>query len=155
MAKYRFGVIFNIDRHIRRFDTTGMFEDVNRRDLLEELVKFLTEGMENAKEARQQINEIEYLIGKLYDKGIIQEYVFSQDEPYVKICGILYAICESIVEMFEDIHLFDYIRERGTRPVRVIPVSRSNFAIVVKHPLRNGTSHFCYKAQTLLRRVRE
>lgn len=154
MAKYRFGVIFNIDRHIRRFDTTGMFEDVNRRDLLEELVKFLTEGMENIQEARQQINEIEYFIGRLNDKGIIPDYIFHQDEPYVKICGILFAICESVVEMFDDIRLFDYLRERGSRPVRVIPVSRSNFAIVVKHPLRNEPPFLCNKAKTFLRRIR-
>lgn len=154
MAKYRFGVIFNIDRYIRHNDPSGMFEDVDRRNLLEEIVKFLTEGIDNVREARQQINEIEYFIGKLYDKGIVQEHIFSQDEPYAKICGILFAICESIVEMFDDVHLFDYLRERGTRPVRVIPVSRSNFAIVVKHPLRNEHTHFCHKAKTLLRRVR-
>jgi hypothetical protein len=153
MAKYRFGVIFNIERLLRQSDPTHMFEDVDRRELLEEIVKFLTEGVDTAQEARKQVNEIEYFIGKLYDKGIVQEHIFSQDEPYVKICGILYAICETIVDMFNDVHLYDYIGERGTRPVRVIPISRSNFAIVVKHPLRYHDSYFHNSSKTKLHRI--
>jgi len=154
MTQYRYGVIFNIDRHIRFSDQSGMFDEVDRYDLLKETVSFLTDEVSTLAEARNQVNEVEYFIGQLYDKGIVKEHIFHQDEPYVKICAVLFAICESIVDMFEDVRLFDYLRERGTRPVRVIPISRSNFAIVVKHPLRNENTDFSHKAKTLIRRVR-
>lgn len=154
MAKYRFGVIFNLDRHLKGSDPTGMFTNVNREKLLREIVTFLTEDIISIPEARETINEIEYLLSVLHHQEIIDDYIFELDEPYVKICGVLFAICESVLDIFEEVRLFDYIRERGTRPVRVIPISRDNFAIVVKHPLRNENSNFCHKAKTILRRIR-
>jgi hypothetical protein len=154
MTKYRFGVIFNLDRYLKFNDPTGMFTEVDQKRLLQEIVRFLTEDARSPKEGRAILNEIEYLVGVLHHQEIIDDYIIELDEPYVKIQGVLFAICESIVGMFEDTHFYEYLRETKEIP-KVIPVSRSNFAIVVTHPIRNhGQSDLYRPAEKKLHRLR-
>jgi hypothetical protein len=136
MAKYRFGLIFDLDRHLKRNDPTGMFAEVDKLMLLEEIVKFLTEDVKNVDEGHARVNEIEYFMNLLYDKGIIQEYIFHQNEPYLKVCGILFSICESIVDMFYETRFYEYCTSYLVYRPKIIKLSRHNFIIMVKHKLR-------------------
>lgn len=130
--RYRFGIIFNFARHLKMNDPTDVFADVDQEKLLREIVRFLTEDVYNPREAREQCNEMEYFISLLYDRGIVQDHHFHLDETYVKICAILFAICEAMVDVFDDTGFYRFCQSYVHDKPRVIHISRNNFAIVVR-----------------------
>lgn len=128
--KYRFGIIINFERHVKMIDTTNIFHDVDLEKLLGELVKFLTDDVVNVPEMYAQMNEIDYLVNMLHDKRIIDEHLFYSDEPYLKICGVLYALSESLAEILIDSEFYKHCNESNRKP-EVIRNGRKDFTIAV------------------------
>lgn len=138
MTQYRFGVVFNLEQSLRHNDPTGMFNDSikDRQRFLHEVIRFLTEDVCSAKEARAMVNEYEHLIGVLYHQEIIDAHLLELDEPYAKICGVMFAILESIVDILEAVRFYEYCESYMISQPFVHRLSNSNFAILVKHRLR-------------------
>lgn len=132
MLPYRYGMIFNLDRHLRMMDPMRVFYNVDHFRLVDEIIGFLTDGIENSAQAREQINDISYLMDILYEKEIVPESIFQQNESYVKVCGVLFSICESILQMFEETLFYSYLRKYAFERPHVINVSRHNYAILIK-----------------------
>jgi hypothetical protein len=129
--KYRFGIIFNFGQHLKLHDPTNIFLDVDHEKLLREVMRFLTEDVVNRPEALERINEMEYLMGVLYDKHIVTEYLFHENESYAKVCAILFSICESLVELLLDTGFYNYCSSHEEDLPKVKHVSRKNYAILV------------------------
>ena len=111
-------------------DPTGVFRDVDHYKMLSYILEFLTDDVVSVREAKERVNEVDYLIDLLTDVGIVQDHQFQQAESYLKIAGILFAICESIADMFGDTSFYANCRSFDLDSPTVIQLSRSNFAIV-------------------------
>jgi hypothetical protein len=140
--RYRFGIIFDFGRYLRRNDPTDVFQDVDLEKLLVEIIRFLTEDDDpldtESAAIYGRINEIDYLVNLLYDKRIIGDTIFHGEESYLKICSVLYAICETLVEVLMDTGFYKFCRSYYKDKPKVIRLSRkrNNFAIVVRPSTR-------------------
>lgn len=134
MAKYRYGFVFNLGRILQQYDPSAMLADVDRKRFLEEIVRFLTEGIENEIEGRDIISEVEHLVEIMHYQEVIEEYMVLQDEPYVKLCGIVFAICETILNLLVDVRFYKYLDGKRSPTPKVIPLRRGNYAVVVGYP---------------------
>lgn len=130
--RYRFGIIFNFERNLRQTDPTGVFKEVDHLTMLTIILEFLTDDVISAREGFERVNEIDYLMDVLTDKGIIKDHEFAQAESYLKITGILFAICEGIVSMFSETGFYYNCRSYELDRPKVLPITKSNFAIVVR-----------------------
>lgn len=129
--KYRFGVIFDFEVHLKNNDPTNIFGGANLKKMLEEIVLFLTEDVHGTREAHKRINDIEYLMDRLYYGKVIDVATFAQDQRYTDTHAILFSICESIVEMFLAVGFYKYCRSFEKNKPKILHISRKTFAIVV------------------------
>ena len=113
-------------------DPTNVFKDVDHYKMLQIILEFLTDDVVSAKEGYERVNEIDYLMSLLTDEGIVHDHQFQQAESHLKLSGILFAICESIVEMFSDSGFYGNCRSFEIDRPTVIQLSRSNFLIAVR-----------------------
>lgn len=140
--RYRFGIIFNFERYLRRNDPTEVFQDVDLEKLLTEIVRFLTEDDDprdkDSAGIYGRINEIDYLLNLLYDKRIIGEAIFHGEESYLKISSILYSICETLAELLMDTGFYNFCKSFYRDQPKVIRLARksNSFAIVVRPSTR-------------------
>lgn len=128
--RYRYGVILDVTKQLRCCGANEVFEKVDKKVLLQHLVNFLTEGVYDARQGNEQLNEIEYLMGKLYDRGIIESYLLEEDVTYMKTCGILFGICESLVSTMISTGMYHMLDDTGGE-VEVVPVGKNSFAMLI------------------------
>ena len=143
-VKYRVGVIFNFDRLLKNCDPTAIFADVSRIKMLTAIVDFLIEGSESEHDARMRINDVEWLISEFYDRGIIGDYLFNNDEPFTKICGILYSMMEKIVDVMVmgGLYRYQWRYEEDDYPYpRVYHISKDNYLVCQGPSLAMGGSN--------------
>lgn len=138
--RYRFGIIFNFERYLRRNDSTDVFQDTDLEKLLVEIVRFLTEDEEPLETGPgaiyERLNEMDYLVNLLYEKGIIDAVFINVEDSYLKIHALLYSICETLSELFLDTGFYRFCRSYQEDKPKVIRISRNNFAIVVRPTTR-------------------
>jgi hypothetical protein len=138
--RYRFGIIFNFERYLRRNDPSGVFQDTDLEKLLNEIVRFLTEDEEPLDTGPgaiySRLNEMDYLIDLLCDRGILGRSIIESEDSYLKIHSILYSICETLSELFLDTGFYNFCRSYYRDQPKVIRVSSNNFAIVVRPSTR-------------------
>lgn len=138
--RYRFGIIFNFERYLRRNDPSGVFQDTDLEKLLNEIVRFLTEDEEPLDTGPGAIygrlNEMDYLMDLLCDRGILGRSIIESEDSYLKIHSILYSICETLSELFLDTGFYNFCRSYYRDQPKVIRVSSNNFAIVVRPSTR-------------------
>lgn len=128
--RYRYGVILDVTKQLQFCGANEVFEKVDKKVLLQHLVSFLTEGVYDARQGKEQLNEMEYLMGKLYDRRIIQSYLLDDSVTYMKTWGILFGICESLVRTMISTGMYDMLDETGGE-VEVMPVGKNSFAMLI------------------------
>lgn len=128
--RYRYGVILDVTKQLRFCGANEVFEKVDRKVLLQHLVNFLTEGVYSARQGNDQLNEMEYLMGKLYDRRIIKSYLLDESVTYMKTCGILFGICESLMRTMISTGMYEMLESTGGE-VEVIPVGKNSFAMLI------------------------
>ena len=131
MSRYKHGLVFNFQRHLKQHDPGLIFHDVDQYRLLTHVVRFLTEDVYDKRMGKEQLNEIEFLMGQLYNQEIIPDFLIGDNDAYSYVYCTLFAICESIVILMEEMGFYEKIIRYGEE-ARVIRNNKDNFTIVVK-----------------------
>lgn len=130
MSLFSRGIVFDFSKYVNSYDITKTFVDIDQHKLLVQTIKFVTEGIYDELEGSEQLSEMEYFMGKLYDERIIPDYLFSEPDCYLKTYGFVFAICSSVVSLLTQYRFYDP-RHKSTFDPQVIRVNKKHFAIVL------------------------